>query len=334
QYTVSYGDSDYLLLHSSRRTDAVVLDALIADQPASDLIPKLVEGLLGHRTAGRWSSTQENAFVLLALDRYFGVYEKTTPDFVARAWLGDRYAGERAFKGRSIERYHVAIPMTAVASGQGAADLVLAKEGAGRLYYRVGMQYAPVSLAIAPADHGFTVQRTYQAVDDAADVTREADGSWRIRSGARVRVKITMVAPERRYHVALVDPLPAGLEPLNPALATTGAIPREQPEPPGTTGAPTLRGANRSEPAWWWRRAWFEHQNFRDERVEAFASLLWDGVYTYAYVARATTPGTYVVPPARAEEMYHPETFGRGSTDRVIVRDAAQPPRGATGPNR
>ena len=57
----------------------------------------------------------------------------------------------------------------------------------------------------------------------------------------------------------------------------------------------------------------------RDERVEAFTSLLWDGVYTYTYVARATTPGEFIAPPAKAEEMYAPETFGRGATDRVIV---------------
>ena len=71
---------------------------------------------------------------------------------------------------------------------------------------------------------------------------------------------------------------------------------------------------------WWsWSRPWFEHQNLRDERVEAFTSLLWEGVYTYAYLARATTPGTFVVPPPKAEEMYHPETFGRGWGDRVVV---------------
>jgi uncharacterized protein YfaS (alpha-2-macroglobulin family) len=34
-----------------------------------------------------------------------------------------------------------------------------------------------------------------------------------------------MVAQARRYHVALVDPLPAGLEILNPELAVTEAIP-------------------------------------------------------------------------------------------------------------
>jgi hypothetical protein len=63
----------------------------------------------------------------------------------------------------------------------------------------------------------------------------------------------------------------------------------------------------------------YEHQNLRDERAEAFASYLYAGVYDYSYVARATTPGNFVVPPAKAEEMYAPETFGRSSSDRVIV---------------
>src|SRR3989440_11674890 len=40
-FTTAYGDDDYLLLHSSRRADGVVLEALITDQPESDLIPKL-----------------------------------------------------------------------------------------------------------------------------------------------------------------------------------------------------------------------------------------------------------------------------------------------------
>ena len=60
---------------------------------------------------------------------------------------------------------------------------------------------------------------------------------------------------------------------------------------------------------WWWTRTWFDHQNLRDDRVEAFSALLWEGVYSYRYVARDDAPGTFVVPPPRAEEMYSPETF-------------------------
>ncbi len=305
-FTVSYSDSAYLLLHSDRRADGIILEALIGDDPKNDLIPKVVRGLLAHRKQGRWENTQENAFILLALDRYFAVYEKATPDFVARAWLGDAYAGGHEFRGRTTERHQVNVPMSYLVGQSGSQNLVLSKEGTGRLYYRIGMQYAPTSLQLKPADYGFTVTRVYEAIDNANDVRREEDGTWRIKAGAQVRVRLTMVATSRRYHVALVDPMPAGFETLNPELATTGNIPRDPKEQ--TSGN------------FWWRwRQWFDHQNMRDERVEAFTSLLWEGVYNYSYVARATTPGNFIVPPSKAEEMYHPETFGRGGTDRVVI---------------
>lgn len=305
-FTTSYGDGAYLLLHSDRRADGIILNALIGDDPQNDLIPKLARGLLAHRKAGRWENTQENGWVLLALDRYFNTYEKVTPDFVARVWLGAGFAGEQAFKGRTTDSRQLNIPMSFLMNQSGTQNLTLSKEGAGRLYYRIGMQYAPSNLQLKAADYGFTVMRTYEAVDDPNDVRRQEDGTWRIKAGAQVRVRLTMIAPTRRYHVALVDPLPAGFEALNPALATTGAIPRD----PNETA---------SSRYWWWNRTWYEHQNLRDERVEAFASLLWEGVHNYSYVARATTPGVFVVPPPKAEEMYHPETFGRGASERVVI---------------
>ena len=88
-FVSSYQDDDHLVLNSDRRADAVVLEALIADQPANDLIPKIVRGLLAGRTQGRWSSTQDNVFVLLALDRYFETYEKVTPG-LCRAGMARR----------------------------------------------------------------------------------------------------------------------------------------------------------------------------------------------------------------------------------------------------
>jgi uncharacterized protein YfaS (alpha-2-macroglobulin family) len=303
----SYSDGDYLLLNSDRRADGVILEALIGDQPQNDLIPKIVRGLLAHRKQGRWGNTQENVFILLALDRYFNTYEKATPDFVAKAWLGDTFAGEQQFRGRSTDRQQVNVPMSYIAEKDGTQNLVLSKEGTGRLYYRIGMSYAPTNLKLKPSDNGFTVERVYEAIENPADVRRDADGTWRIKSGATVRVRLTMAAHARRYHVALVDPLPAGLEAMNPALAITGDIPADQKDDPSKRGG------------WWWWQNWFEHQNLRDERAEAFTSLLWEGVYNYSYVARATTPGTFVVPPTKAEEMYHPETFGRSASDKVVV---------------
>ena len=303
-----YGDDEYLLLHSSRRADAVLLEALVVDQPESDLITKLVRGLLGHRTQGRWGNTQENVWVLLAMDRYFNRFESQTPDFVARIWLGEQYAGGHAFRGRTAENVELDVPMQFVLDSSADADgdlpLIVQKEGQGRLYYRLGLRYAPTDLRLDAADHGFTVERSYEAVDDAADVRRDEDGVWHIRAGARVRVRLTMAVPSRRVHVALVDPLPAGLEILNPALAVSGSVPED---------------ANESRGGGWWWGTWYQHQNLRDERAEAFTSYLRAGVHEYSYTARATTPGVFVVPPAKAEEMYAPETFGRTATDWVAV---------------
>ena len=91
-------------------------------------IPKIGTGLLAHRKAGRWLNTQENSFILLALDRYFQTYEKTTPDFVARVWLGDDYAGDHPFKGRQTDYYQLAIPMKDVATHD-KAPLTIEKDG-------------------------------------------------------------------------------------------------------------------------------------------------------------------------------------------------------------
>lgn len=300
-FTTSYQDGAHLLLHSARRADGIILEALIADQPQSDLIPKLVRGLLAQRKQGRWMNTQENAFVLLALDRYFRTYENVTPDFGVRVWLGEVSAGEQSFKGRSTDLHQLNVPMKYLAEQNSQSSLVLSKSGAGRLYYRIGMQSAPNDLNLRAADYGFTVERSYEAIDQPEDVRRDADGIWHIKAGAKVRVRLTMVAPARRYHVALTDALPAGFEALNPALAITGTLPVDPKE------------SRR------WQQPWFEHQNLRDERAEAFTSLLWEGVYNYAYAARATTPGVFIVPPAKAEEMYQPETFGRSASDRVII---------------
>lgn len=308
QFVTDIDDSgDYLVMHSRRTADAVILDALISAWPESDLIPKLVAGLQAHRVKGRWANTQENAFVLLALDRYFQRYESQTPDFVARSWLGDRFTGEHEFTGRTTERHRIDIPMrTLVEDGSDTRDLVIEKDGEGRAYYRIGLDYAPKSLQLDAADYGFAVERTYHPVDEPDDVRRLEDGTWRIRAGARVGIEITLAVPARRYHVALVDPLPAGLEPINPALAVQAGQASDQ--------------VSASSGHWWWG-PWYEHQNLRAERAEAFASLVPGGVYTYRYTARATTPGEFVVPPAKAEEMYHPETFGRSASTWVIVVD-------------
>jgi len=122
-----------------------------------------------------------------------------------------------------------------------------------------------------------------------------------------------MTTTLRRYHIALVDYLPAGCEALNTALKGTLT---------GDTNSSVTR-SNRNNSYCDCRPnstiGWTEHENLRDERAEAFRSLLWPGVYEWSYIMRATCTGTFIIPPAKAEEMYSPENFGRCATEKVII---------------
>lgn len=69
----------YALLHSERKVDGILLECLLETDSKNSLIPKLAKGLLAHKKQGRWNNTQENCFILLALDKYFHIYEKDVP---------------------------------------------------------------------------------------------------------------------------------------------------------------------------------------------------------------------------------------------------------------
>lgn len=282
-----------------------------------ELVARLARGLMAHRVRGRWSNTQENAFAGVALARYLARAEASEPALDIRAWAGPRLAGEHAFRGRSDERRQIEIPVDSLGPPGAELDLTLAREGAGRLYYRVGLSYAAAGARPAIA-RGFEVGRAYEAVDDPDDVRLDEDGTWRVRFGARVRVRLSVAAAGPRYHVALVDPLPAGFEAVNPALAGTagasGRLAYANPRAADVAMAP--RAGHGRFPA--------EHANVRADRFEAFTTLLQPGTRDITYLALATTSGDFAVPAPRAEEMYAPETFGRGQTARLIVeaRDA------------
>lgn len=287
-------------MNSERRADAVILAALIRADPESDVISKLMRGLMDKRTQGRWSNTQENAFVLVAGLDYFRAYESQAPDLSAKVWFGQFFAGQVRHEGHSTKTAAIEVPTPALRGQE--LPVTISKEGAGRLYYRLGLTYAKADPVQPAVDRGFKIERTYEGLNPN-DVRKDAQGDWHIRAGALVRVRLSLKVPGQRYYVALVDPLPAGLEPQNPELATTGRAPEAQ----------TDSGV---------QRYWADHQNLRDERVEAFATSLRGGTYEYSYLARATTAGSFLAAGALAEEMYHPETYGRSATARVFVEAA------------
>jgi uncharacterized protein YfaS (alpha-2-macroglobulin family) len=300
----------HVLLHTDGRTNALALEALLTVDAEHTLVPKLAKGLLFARKSGHWGNTVADAFAALALRSYFDHYELETPAFESRIFLGSTLAQEAHLVGRSAAQLNTQVPMAELLSRPGEG-LLVERKGQGRAYYRWSLHYAPRSLSLLPEDQGFTVERSYQGLDADDDMHIDAAGVLHVKAGARVRITISLVTSAQRYHVALVDPFAAGFEPIQAGLRTSDA-----PAPP----APRLGAMGRL-----WQPTWYDHEQLRDERAEAFTQLLPAGVYQYSYDVRATTPGEFTAAPAKAEEMYTPETFGRSGTQRVIVhpRDGA-----------
>ncbi len=315
------GDGYEPFFHSDTRSTALVVIALLGAQPEHPLVEKMVKGLLEARREGRWRNTQETAYALVALHRYFNVREKETPAFLAKIFLGEQKLLEKEFQGRSLASFEKTIPMKDLQGG-GDRTLGFVKEGPGRLYYTARLRYARTTLPKEPWDEGFYVTRSYERVSEDAssfaglrggeDVEKEKKGVLTVGAGDLVRVTLKIVAPQQMSFVAVDDPLPAGLEAMNFRLMTASQ---------SLTGARGF-GFRPSYSRHHYGSAWytpFYHQEIRDDRVQLFADTLPPGIHTYVYLARATTIGKFVAAPTHVEQMYSPEVFGRTGTARFEV---------------
>ena len=293
--------------NSNVRSTAVVLGSLVRAVPDDGLAPAMARWLVRARKNGRWGNTQENGVALEALVDYYKKYESEVPDFTAEVKLGSRELARDAFTERSSEARPHDVPMKDLrARGPEGEklDLVFERKGAGTLHYVARLKYAVDAPSLPGMDKGFLVERRY----GPANGGDTASPSTRFKAGDLVRVTLTFRLPKERRFVAVTDPLPAGFEPVESWFATTAAdLAREQ------------EGEESPRDNWerWWQKGGFDHVERHDDRVLLFATRLAEGEHIFSYVVRATTAGTFRTAPARAEEMYEPEVFGR--TESAVI---------------
>ena len=302
--------------NSSIRSTAIVLNSLVK-AGATDVTTArpMVRWLLDVREDGRWSNTQENAHAMEALVGYYRRFEPDAPDFRAIVALGGEELASAEFRRRSAESEVASVPMARVLASGAAGEsrpLTFTKEGTGTLYYTTRLKYAVDALFQDGLDAGFHVERTYEPFVENGQ--RPAAATY--AAGDLVRVTLTFRLSKERRFVAVTDPLPAGFEAVESWFSTTASDLRAQ------------QDRQRSErdvedgSDWqnWFRSGGFDHVERHDDRIQLFATRLSEGVHEFSYIARATTAGTFRTAPARAEEMYTPEIFGRTGTTVIEVK--------------
>jgi uncharacterized protein YfaS (alpha-2-macroglobulin family) len=303
-----------------------LLTATLAVDSANALIGPLVETLVQQGRAGvlEWWNTQDYASVVTAL----AAFDRRMRAGAARPFT-IQGGGRTLFASAGIPATaaHTAIGdstvslsglVTDAGQGRSVVRVALSADGAGSpIYYYLTVHEVPKARPVRPEDQGIRVERWYEKYDRAEPVVSVTEGEL-------VRVRLRLTVPNDRQFLVLDDALPAGLEAVDLSLRTASLTPgpgvdqqaryltpeaAEGGEEGEAVGAPADLWYYGSWDSGWWSP--FDHKEMRDERVVYAATVLWKGVYNVTYLARATTPGTFIRPPAHAEEMYNPAVYGR-----------------------
>jgi alpha-2-macroglobulin len=319
-------DSNYKqLLSSPLRTECAILSALVryADTDratdVADLPTRLVRQITQARQhSGRWQNTQENMFCSKALIDYAHKYETETVAMNVTASFNHENIGQVEFTSPTdpVANFKRNFAPTDIAA---KANLSLEKEGSGRLYYDIMLQYAEIKSKFAAINAGIEIHREYHVQRGNRWVLLQPDMS--IARGELIRVDLYLSLPATRHYVVVDDPVPGGLEPVNLDLATSSAVDA------AGSGQYDPRSMIFSAENWhgYQQGFWnFYHRELRHHAAIFYADYLLAGNYHLSYTAQAVTDGTFMVLPARAEEMYEPSIYGNSNSMQLIVKTENQ----------
>src|SRR5262249_24480611 len=158
----------------------------------------------------------------------------------------------------------------------------------------VSVNGAPITPEPA-AEKGFKIERLYYTLDGQPAYPSRA------RQNQRFAVVLKVTEPTPQYgRIIVADYLPAGFEIDNPRLVSSGDAGR------------LSWIADAAEPV---------YSEFRDDHFGAAfdRNSKSPPIFSVAYVVRAVSPGTYVLPQAFVEDMYRPDRYGRTGTGTVAV---------------
>lgn len=307
---------DYLTMNTDVRSTAIILKMLVRVKPDHALLPNIVRWLMAARREGRWQSTQETAFAIMALTDYMAATGELEADYSYLVGLNGRVWEQGKVTSASLnETRELQIAIAELLRDSGNLILLereaaAGQTGKGNLYYSAYLRYFIPAEEVKALDRGVIVRRQYTLADDPKKTVEQ------VKVGDLIQVKLTIIAPNDLHYLVVEDPLPAGCEAVDTSLKTTSA----------TYQAPTIEPVKGQPqqvrqiipdrfPYWWY----FKHSELRDEKVALFATLLPKGTYEYTYMVRASLAGEFSAMPAQASEMYFPEVFGRSDSNKFVI---------------
>ncbi|CAE7212115.1 Snapc3, partial [Symbiodinium sp. CCMP2592] len=190
--------------------------------------------------------------------------------------------------------------------------------GSGLAIVSYAMDLIPVKPFLEPQFKGIMVQKIVQKLDARGHCHGPAVHI--AKPGQLLCVTIQITSPDDLDEVEVVDLVPAGLEPLDEALAAAAAVAGE--ENAGDNSAfvwGLLLGRS-------WKRT------VRRDVVRWRSAYMWGGTHTLSFNCIANAPGVYSLPSARAHSVKFPEVMGFSGAASFLVEDTAESPNAVSAP--
>lgn len=284
-----------LILASETRTVAEITRSLARLDGQNPRLPLLGNALVQLGKGDGWGTTNANAAALLALS------ELLAPPFSGAGvqQVRVRLPGQ----AREVELGPETPTAYLVTTAPGAAEAATGAGGqAAKVVARAEVSYVPAAdgSRAAPRREGFVVSREllHQGTTPPRRIALAEPGTTvPLLVGDVLEEHIQVVNPEARAYVAVVVPLAAGTEPLNPGLATA---PPEARAAGQLTLTPTYTA-------------------FLDDRVAFYYNTLPKGTYDFYFRTRATSAGSFIQPGAKAEMMYDGSVVGTSAGARLTI---------------
>jgi len=284
---------DYYTFRSASRELAFML--LMAceldkrDGAGAQLADRLLAKVGPH---GRWTSTHDTGWCLLALAAYWQSVSplKTVASIEILQGKASRTLLVEPGVSSSVELDGKLLASNPV--------IRLKTKSQSPLFYRLSYRVPMTEAERRRLEGGYEISRRYVL---PGEVKRP------IRVGDIVEVQVDVKVSRRGEYLVLEDPLPAGFVAINSKLKTEPALANKSDE--------------RSCYGWWegwW--AWVpQHMEMRDDRVLSFRNSIWREPYRYTYFVRAVVPGRFTAPSAKVQEMYRPECVGFCPAQTVVI---------------
>jgi uncharacterized protein YfaS (alpha-2-macroglobulin family) len=297
------GHRDFYYFGSKTRTNAQTVIALGRLRPASVLKAKLAQKL-AESTEGY--TTQATAYSLMAIAEQLrnqptvGAPVTASLDGVALTPAAELGAGALEFR-IPVADLRGKTPILQLRSDSAAA-IAFMVEGAWKRALDDARGLVATSAKLGPD--------VYRAVTDAQgrpiDLTAVKPGQV-LRVALLADLPVGQLDGNQMNFLAVTDRLPAGFEPIQPDLWTVAR-------------APDITDAHPFYDQLRWGGSDASHIELRDDRVLVYFDRVWGERVVATYLVRASTPGTFVLPPASAEFMYVGGSHGYSTAGKVHIK--------------